>query len=573
MSNQFINSSTNNKRSDKNDTLKSKIATLDIKQSDKTEVAPTKIIDKPTDATNTAQTLNTEPSNPEVGAVSTSIDSNPRISAVQTLTDLNQKQEISSVNVDNFKTDNAENISPKLPDEKLSFTDNNNANVRSKNIIDLSQSVLNQTKNNDKSLNDLKSALSNTQNISNGKADQVNKSLKNNLTSKIKLTTKAKAIIGIVGGILIIVGALLFIWFGLIKQTPKPSTILTVGSNYLSPISQTIQKDSIFNIFSILPIASEPRTEASPINGILLTKTEYNDLKNRRPIAVMIDNHISARPQHNLSKADIVFETSVESGITRYMPIYWSNAVNEVGPIRSARQYYLEFLSPYDALYVHDGCASSEDARVNACGNLYNYNIEDVANTVGAWRRSDRYSPHNEYSSTISVWDYASQNGISGLSDNFEAWQFKKDLPLNMRGTKTKVSISFWHDLSNYYGDYDVEWVYDASANNYIRKIGGNNDIDEATGQAIRAKVVVVQEVNMIETYDISGHVILETIGSGKTKILQDGKIYDATWEKTNRTDRTTYKGTDGNEFVFNRGLIWIEALPRDYGQFIINEQ
>jgi len=118
-----------------------------------------------------------------------------------------------------------------------------------------------------------------------------------------------------------------------------------------------------------------------------------------------------------------------------------------------------------------------------------------------------------------------------------------------------------------------VEWVYDASANNYIRKIGGNNDIDEATGQAIRAKVVVVQEVNMIETYDISGHVILETIGSGKTKILQDGKIYDATWEKTNRTDRTTYKGTDGNEFVFNRGLIWIEALPRDYGQFIINEQ
>ena len=562
MSNQFINPSTNNKNKETKDTTKSKIPTLDNKQSDKTlssKIAPTKTNSSDKIKVNLTSDKAVTPANPS--EVVSSIATPKAATTTNTNTLLNEEK----VNISQPPLANTVEVSAtsKTP----------SAQAKSKNIIDLSQSVLNQSNNGDKTLTNLKNALSKTDSISNVQTDSTRKSLKDRISGKIKLSNKTKAIIGIVGGIIIIALALLFIWFGLIKQTPKPSSILTISSNYLSPISQVITKDSIFNVNTLLPIASEPRTEVSPINGILLTKTEYNELKNRRPIAVMIDNHISARPQKNLSKADIVFETSVESGITRYMPIYWSNAVNEVGPIRSARQYYLEFLSPYDAIYIHDGCASSSDARVNACGNLYNYNIEDIANTVGAWRRSDRYAPHNEYSSTISVWDYASQNSISGLSDNFEAWQFKKDLPINMRGTKTKVSISFWGDLSNYYGDYDVEWVYDSAANNYIRKIGGNNDIDEATGQVIRAKVVVVQEVTMTETYDISGHVIVETIGSGKSKILQDGKIYDATWEKTNRTDRTSYKGTDGKDFVFNRGLIWIEALPRGYGQFVINEQ
>ena len=562
MSNQFINPSTNNKNKETKDTTKSKIPTLDNKQSDKTlssKIAPTKTNSSDKIKVNLTSDKAVTPANPS--EVVSSIATPKAATTTNTNTLLNEEK----VNISQPPLANTVEVSAtsKTP----------SAQAKSKNVIDLSQSVLNQSSNGDKTLTNLKNALSKTDNISNVQTDTTRKSLKDRISGKIKLSNKTKAIIGIVGGIIIIALALTFIWFGLIKQTPKPSSILTISSNYLSPISQVITKDSIFNVNTLLPIASEPRTEVSPINGILLTKTEYNELKNRRPIAVMIDNHISARPQKNLSKADIVFETSVESGITRYMPIYWSNAVNEVGPIRSARQYYLEFLSPYDAIYIHDGCASSSDARVNACGNLYNYNIEDIANTVGAWRRSDRYAPHNEYSSTISVWDYASQNSISGLSDNFEAWQFKKDLPINMRGTKTKVSISFWGDLSNYYGDYDVEWVDDSAANNYIRKIGGNNDIDEATGQVIRAKVVVVQEVTMTETYDISGHVIVETIGSGKSKILQDGKIYDATWEKTNRTDRTSYKGTDGKDFVFNRGLIWIEALPRDYGQFVINEQ
>ena len=85
----------------------------------------------------------------------------------------------------------------------------------------------------------------------------------------------------------------------------------------------------------------------------------------------MINNHSVARPQSGLNSADLVYETLVESGITRYLAIFWSEAPKKVGPIRSARQYYLEWLSPYDPLFIYDGCASSLDPRVNACGNIY----------------------------------------------------------------------------------------------------------------------------------------------------------------------------------------------------------
>jgi hypothetical protein len=68
---------------------------------------------------------------------------------------------------------------------------------------------------------------------------------------------------------------------------------------------------------------------------MLFSKGEMDKMMDRRPVAVMINNHIDARPLSGLNSADIVIEASVESGITRLMAIYWSTAPEKVGPIRS----------------------------------------------------------------------------------------------------------------------------------------------------------------------------------------------------------------------------------------------
>lgn len=396
--------------------------------------------------------------------------------------------------------------------------------------------------------------------------------------SKIGIWWKAlkkwqrNAIIGILTSLLITgTGAGVYYWVFL---TPElPSSILELSTNYTEPEKYEGDfRDALKVVRKYLPSPLEPRTEESPINGLLFTAAEMSNLQNRRPIAVMINNHVKARPQSGLNSADIVYEAVVESGITRYMAIFWSEGVNKVGPIRSARQYHLEWLSPYDALYIHDGCALTEDPRTNACGNIYSYGIIDIS-TIGAWRANDgiRFAPHDEYNSIIATWDYAEKYGWDNAGD-IDPWLFKRDSDVDERGEKTQVSMRFRTDIPNG-GLYDAQWTYDLPSNSYLRKIGGQADLDEETGTQVTAKTVIIQEVSVVSAFDDAARVITTTIGQGAATILMDGNIIEGTWKKENRLDRTTFYDDQGKEIVFNRGRIWITPLSKGSGQFDIIEQ
>src|SRR5665648_334382 len=54
----------------------------------------------------------------------------------------------------------------------------------------------------------------------------------------------------------------------------------------------------------------------------------------QRPIAIMIDNHPSARWQAGISKAEIMYECEVEYPYTRYMAIFVSESPEQLGPVR-----------------------------------------------------------------------------------------------------------------------------------------------------------------------------------------------------------------------------------------------
>ena len=69
-----------------------------------------------------------------------------------------------------------------------------------------------------------------------------------------------------------------------------------------------------------------------------------------RPIAVMIDNHKNAMPQANLSAAEIVYEIIVEYGETRLMAIYKGDDLDKIGPVRSARHYFVDYALENDAI-------------------------------------------------------------------------------------------------------------------------------------------------------------------------------------------------------------------------------
>ncbi|MDD3474598.1 MAG: DUF3048 domain-containing protein [Candidatus Dojkabacteria bacterium] len=401
------------------------------------------------------------------------------------------------------------------------------------------------------------------------KNDEMTKKVNEKISSE--KISKKKSILILSGiGLLLVLGIAAFYYFGIYKYHPtqKDENIVTVNTNYILSAAKAQTFAQV-----LVDSPQEPRTEESPINGLLFTKSEMEELMNRRPVAVMINNHAAARPQSSVSSADIVYETLAEGGITRYMAIFWSQGVEKVGPIRSARQYFLEWLSPYDAIYIHDGCAGTDNPLTDACGNIYAYNIKDIS-TIGSWRWDDgvRYAPHNEYSSVTNAWEYAETRGWDSFPDDFESWQFKNDDDLDQRGDAYRYKIVF-HSRLNNGGAYDVIWQYDKTTNSYKRWVGGEVDIDQENNTQITSKVVIVQEVEMTPAYDNKSRIIQETIGTGDAIILMDGNEINGSWKKTSRTDRTTFYDSSGNEIEFNRGKIWIEAVAQSVGEFDIIEQ
>lgn len=404
---------------------------------------------------------------------------------------------------------------------------------------------------------------------------EVPKEVESELKKKIVVNTpidpKKKKLIILLStiAVLLVVGIVLFYYFGIYKVQPykKPADLINLNNEYILslPIESAIPTIPI-------PQPSEPRTEVSPINGTLFTKTEMTKLTTRRPVAVMINNHDVARPQSGLNSADVVFEALAEGGITRFMAIFWSEAPKKVGPIRSARQYFLEWLSPYDPLYIYDGCADTTNPKTDACGNIYSYNIKKIA-TIGAWRWNDgvRYAPHNEYSSLFTAWEYAEDRDWDSMP-KIETWKFKKDASVGERGTKTKVKITF-HERLNNGGAYDSIWTYDSKTNTYLKMTGGKIHLDQETNTQVYAKNLILQEIVLTPSYDNKGRIILDTIDEGKATYLMDGKITSGTWKKTSRTDRTTYYDSENNEVQFNRGRVWISVIPRSVGKFAIIEQ
>lgn len=320
---------------------------------------------------------------------------------------------------------------------------------------------------------------------------------------------------------------------------------------------------------------NEPKTETCPLNGTAHTKKAADFWSKRRPLAVMIENHQEARPQSGLSSADIIYEAVAEGGITRFMALYYCNLSDvQVGPVRSARTYFLDWLGEYDALYAHVGGANTP-GPADALSQIIKYEVKDLNQfSIGFpvfWRDYQRLghpvaTEHTMYSTTAKLWSVGEKRGwtasdSAGLKwdEDFTSWKFKDD----EAGSPTagNIKINFWDSQ----GAYGVDWVYDPSANAYKRKNGGEDHMDLNKKIQLTAKAIVVQfqrESNANDGYPGNVHLLYGTTGSGKALIFQDGNVIEGKWLKASRTSRSKYVDQKGKEIEFNKGQIWIQTVP-----------
>ena len=303
-------------------------------------------------------------------------------------------------------------------------------------------------------------------------------------------------------------------------------------------------------LLGVAPVAPPKKTAGSFERGRITS----------RPYAVMLDNHPNAYPQSGMQKAAVVYEALAEYGITRYMAVFVPGITEEVpnlGPVRSARLYYVQWAMGYQALYAHAG--GSPQALDTLAKTKQVVNLDALLRSGGAYfgRSKKRSAPHNLYTSTADLAKAAAKFGASEVDGSTIGYLFKSETPGVGGDAATSLSYYFL------YKQDPAGWVYDAGTNTYLRTRRGKAGIDAASGERLRTNNVVVIEVKERKiANDPKGRIEQDVVGSGVGRLFIDGVQREVTWRKDSTTAQLRFFNPDGSEVAFNPGQIWITVVP-----------
>jgi Protein of unknown function (DUF3048) N-terminal domain/Protein of unknown function (DUF3048) C-terminal domain len=297
--------------------------------------------------------------------------------------------------------------------------------------------------------------------------------------------------------------------------------------------------------------------QSQQVDGPLTGESVSRSIAAQRPIAVMLDNiSPDARPQSGLDRASLVFETLAEGGITRFMAVYLEHEAPVVGPVRSSRLYYNSWAAGLGVIFGHDGGNVDALQELKTLNTIFNVDADRVSGPF--YRVSTRLSPHNEYTSTERLRQYAQTHG-DGSGSSRMTIPHKDDASFSQRPARFRLSVQFSST------DYNVVWDYDRQSNSYLRSMGGVPHVDAITGQRLTAKNVVVMITDESPGYDpfTTGAIKLRTEGTGQATIYEDGRVITGTWSKPGVEDPLRLLDASGNSIALNRGATWVEVVPK----------
>lgn len=288
----------------------------------------------------------------------------------------------------------------------------------------------------------------------------------------------------------------------------------------------------------------------SPISGIYTSEENIH----KRPFAVMLDNQKHARPQAGLDQAEVIYEVLAEGWITRYMAIFLINEPELIGPVRSARPYFLDKAMEYDALYIHDG------GSPQALSDIKKLKMADIsAQSRGKdtfWRKNHKKRPHNEYTSAVAIRKAAKR---SGYRENvkFETLKFN-DQEKRINGNSLKY-VKIPYDKN-----YKPSFKYDEDEELYYRYINDKPHLDESSKKHLTAQNIIIQKTQT-KVIDSAGRREIKLVGKGEGFFITKGQIRKIIWEKNSRRGITKFFYEDREEIRLNPGVIWIELIPKNF--------
>lgn len=294
---------------------------------------------------------------------------------------------------------------------------------------------------------------------------------------------------------------------------------------------------------------SENQTKQAKLYTFPLTGLTTKEKPNHRAISVMMNNHPAARPQSGLTKADIVYEALAEGGVTRFLAVFQSEYPDIVGPIRSARPYYIELAKGLDAIYIcHGWSPEAKEMITNGYIDALNGLFYDgtLFNRV-----SFRKAPHNSYISLDHMEEGIEENQYSLIGPP-ASFAFLKDGEDTDGEEQSTVTISY--STKN----FEVRYAYDETMKAYKRFSGDVQTSDYDTDEPVLLNNIIIVEMNhtKIDTY---GRLNIDIHSGGRGYLLQNGKMKSVTWENENG-EIVPY--INGKEAPLVPGKTWVNIVP-----------
>lgn len=298
---------------------------------------------------------------------------------------------------------------------------------------------------------------------------------------------------------------------------------------------------------------TESKAEVLSVNPLTGEANVSSEVAARRPVAIMIENSSVSMPvQTGLSKADIVYETEVEGGITRLMAVYQDiTNMEKIGNVRSARYPYVDLALGHNAIYIHCGqdptyCAPHlDDIDDISVDGKFDKKSEDGAQR---FENGTKNTEHKLYVWANDLWNSINKK-FNTEQKNASLWQDFTDEKLSLDGgTATSVSIPFPASTTKF--------TYDEASGLYTRLIKSTVQTDYFTKETTQVKNVFIL-LTSISNYPDGKHrkVALE---SGDGYYITNGTVQFIKWSKGNSTDGFKFTDTEGNEIDVSVGNSWV---------------
>ena len=303
-------------------------------------------------------------------------------------------------------------------------------------------------------------------------------------------------------------------------------------------------------------IMKEDPEEQPPVEDVL-TITPYTGEKatpptNRRTVMAVINNHPDARPQTGLGEADMVFEMIAEYDITRFLALYQSDFPETIGPIRSAREYFVELAGASDAFFVAHGY--SPEAQVMLESGVVDH-VNGIQHDGTLFQRSsDRVAPHNSYITAENI-ETAMNNVQASTEYRWKSPYYFYDSAENAKLKEQALSVNVTYGINELFFN---EYTYDSKSHLYSRSSGGVPTTDKETLEPVKVSNVLVFEAPH-ETVDSEGRQSIDLANGGKALLFQAGGVREIEWSSIGGMPVPT---ENGETVKLVPGKTWVHIVP-----------